>query len=336
MTARVLVLTLGGTIASLPSESGAGGGAIPTLTGDDLLAMAPGLAQVADVTARTLMQVPSCDIRPADVRAVAETIAVAVGTGGTGSAGTGEPPADGIVVVQGTDTLEETAYLLDLLLDIEAPVVVTGAMRTPSTPGADGPANLIASVQVAADPAARGLGALVVLSDEIHAAAHVAKTHSSATDAFTSPGFGPIGRVVEGRVHIYARPVRQHERVDVPPDATWPYVPILRVAQGTRPVEVDALAAIADALIVEATGGGHVPADLVPVLEAVAHRIPVVLTSRTGAGGTLESTYGYPGSEMDLLGRGVVSSGPLDAVKARLWLGARLAAGLPVASSAAG
>lgn len=334
MTARVMVLTLGGTIASLPSTSGAGGGAIPTLTGDDLLAMAPGLAQVADVTAHTIMQVPSCDIRPQDVRAVAETIAVA--TGAPARDGTEEAPVDGVVVVQGTDTLEETAYLLDLLLDIEQPVVVTGAMRTPSTPGADGPANLIAAVQVAADPAARGLGALVVLSDEIHAAAHVAKTHSSATDAFTSPGFGPIGRVVEGRVHIYARPVRQQEPVDVPPDATWPYVPILRVAQGTRPVEVDALAAIADGLIVEATGGGHVPADLVPVLEAVAHRIPVVLTSRTGAGGTLESTYGYPGSEMDLLGRGVVSSGPLDAVKARLWLGARLAAGLPVASSPAG
>lgn len=334
MTARVMVLTLGGTIASLPSTSGAGGGAIPTLTGDDLLAMAPGLAQVADVTAHTIMQVPSCDIRPQDVRAVAETIAVA--TGAPARDGTEEAPVDGVVVVQGTDTLEETAYLLDLLLDIEQPVVVTGAMRTPSTPGADGPANLIAAVQVAADPAARGLGALVVLSDEIHAAAHVAKTHSSATDAFTSPGFGPIGRVVEGRVHIYARPVRQHEPVDVPPDATWPYVPILRVAQGTRPVEVDALAAIAEGLIVEATGGGHVPADLVPVLEAVAHRIPVVLTSRTGAGGTLESTYGYPGSEMDLLGRGVVSSGPLDAVKARLWLGARLAAGLPVASSPAG
>ena len=235
MTARVMVLTLGGTIASLPSTSGAGGGAIPTLTGDDLLAMAPGLDQVADVTARTIMQVPSCDIRPQDVRAVAETIAVA--TAAPARDGTEEAPVDGVVVVQGTDTLEETAYLLDLLLDIEQPVVVTGAMRTPSTPGADGPANLIAAVQVAADPAARGLGALVVLSDEIHAAAHVAKTHSSATDAFTSPGFGPIGRVVEGRVHISARPVRQHEPVDVPPDATWPYVPILRVAQGTRPVD---------------------------------------------------------------------------------------------------
>lgn len=323
MTARVLVLTLGGTIASTPSASGAGGGAVPTLSGADLVAAVPELSQAATLDVRTVLQRPSSDLTPDDIRAVVAIIDEALAR----PADRPDPP-DGVVVVQGTDTIEETAYLLDLLTDTSVPVVVTGAMRTPATPGADGPANLLAAVRVAADPGAVGLGVLVVLADEIHAAAHVAKAHSSAPHAFCSPGFGPIGRLVEGRVRLVASTRLAEPRIDVPPQATWPYVPILRVAQGTRAVEVEALGAVAGALVVEAPGGGHVPSGLVESLEKAARRMPVVLASRTGAGGTLESTYGYPGSELDLLGRGLISAGPRNALQARLWVAARLAAGL--------
>lgn len=328
MNPRVLVLTLGGTIASTSSASGAGGGAVPTLSGADLVAAVPELSQAADLDVRTVLQRPSSDLTPDDIRGVSALIDEAL-----------EQPSDtpdGVVVVQGTDTIEETAYLLDLLADRPIPVVVTGAMRTPATPGADGPANLLAAVRVAAEPGARGLGVLVVLADEVHAAAHVTKAHSSAPHAFASPDSGPIGRLVEGRARIVASPCRDESPIDVPSDASWPYVPILRVAQGTQSQEVEALAAIADALVVEAPGGGHVPSRLVETLERAAGRIPVLLASRTGAGGTLECTYGYPGSELDLLGRGLVGAGFRNALQARLWVGARLAAGLSVDGTATG
>ncbi|GAB95651.1 L-asparaginase [Kineosphaera limosa] len=330
MTARVLLLTLGGTIASVPSDAGSGGGAVPSLTGADLVAAVPELSQVADLDVRSLLQKPSCDLTPDDLRQVAATIAQAAEPS-QGPEFDGAT-CDGVVVVQGTDTIEESAYLLDLLADRPIAVVVTGAMRTPSSPGADGPANLLSAVRVAADPAARGLGVLVVLADEIHAAAHVAKSHSSAPHAFTSPGVGPIGRVVEGRVRIWAYPVRSDPPIPVPADAVWPSVPILRVAQGTAAAEVEALATIADGLVVEGVGGGHVPSPLVPMLAAIAATKPVVLASRTGAGGTLEATYGYPGSELDLLGRALISAGPRNALQARLWLAAHLAAGADLPS----
>lgn len=316
MTARVLVLALGGTIASVPTDTAAGGGAVPTLTADDLLAAVPGLVDVADVEARTVRQKPSCDVTPQDVRLVAETAAQAFAEG-----------VAGVVVTQGTDTLEETAYLLDLWHDRPEPIVVTGAMRTPTSAGADGPANLLAAVRVAASDAARELGALVVFADEIHAARHVVKVHAESIAGFGSPGRGPIGRVGEGTVRIEARPADRTATVGAPRSAEWPRIPILRVALGSESTEVEALAAGAAGLVVEGVGGGHVPSPMVSALEAVARRIPVVLASRISGGGTLASTYGYPGSELDLLGRGLLSAGRRDAVKARLWLGAHLAAG---------
>ena len=319
MKPRVTVLALGGTIASTPATSG---GSVPTLTAADLVAAVPGLDAVARVDARTVRSTASAGITSDDLRSIAAIVEAETAAG-----------VSGVVVTQGTDTLEESAYLLDLLHAGDVPVVVTGAMRTPATPGADGPANVLAAVTVAGSPQARGLGVLVVLDDEIHAARHVAKTHSSSTAAFASPGLGPLGRVVEGDVRLSFVPRARSPHVDVPVDAPWPSVPILRVTLGGDPREIDALATYADGLVVEGVGGGHVPESFVAPLEALAARIPVVLASRAGGGGTLARTYGYPGSELDLFRRGLLCAGPLDALKARLLTGAAVAgaAGRPAA-----
>jgi L-asparaginase len=233
--------------------------------------------------------------------------------------------ASGVVVTQGTDTIEETAYLLDLLHDRPEPVVVTGAMRGPTLAGDDGPANLLGAVRVAASEEARGLGCVVVFADGIHAAARVRKTHASSVATFQSPDGGPLGYVVEGRPWLLHRPVR---RTTLPPPPAvgrpWPRVD-LRVAtlgDGGPRVDDDL-----DGLVVAGFGVGHVPPTWAEALGALAGRIPVVLASRTGAGPVLASTYAYAGSEKDLRGRGLIPAGLLHPYKARILLLLALAAG---------
>ena len=206
------------------------------------------------------------------------------------------------------------------LTDLDVPVVFTGAMRNASLPGADGPANLLAAIRVAASPQARGLGVVVVFSDEIHAARHVRKGHSTSTATFGSPLTGPLGHVTEDRVRILLRPAG---RFHVPLQAD---VPDMRVAQTTTFFDDDGrlVEAVPDlgyqGLVVAAFGGGHVPQWLVPILAKVASRVPVVLASRTNSGEMLRSSYGYPGSETDLLAHGLISASSIDAAHATVLL----------------
>jgi L-asparaginase len=289
----------------------------PELTAADLVAAVPAVRDAAEVEAVSFRQCPSGDLTMTDLVELAAEVSARLAAG-----------AHGLVITQGTDTIEETAFALDLLLPPTAPVVVTGAMRNPTLAGADGPANLLAAVQVAACPHATGLGCLVVFDDEIHASRFVRKTHTSSTGAFHSNPTGPLGWLTEGQPRIAVRP-GPLARIALASGAAVPPVALLTMSLGDDGRLVEQVLALGYAgLVVEALGGGHVPRGTVPALERVAQRIPVALASRTGGGEVLTATYGFPGSERDLIGRGLFPAGILDGPKARVLLSLALAAGL--------
>ena len=330
---RLALFTLGGTIASTsapgparPAESfaAADGGVTPRLTGADLLAGVPGLDAVgAELDVHDFRQIPSSSLAISDVIALAAAIRQQVAAGATG-----------VVVTQGTDTMEETAFLLDLLWDGDAPVVVTGAMRNPALAGPDGPANVLAAAHVAASPAARGRGCLVVLADEIHAARYVRKSHTTSVAAFTSPLAGPLGLVAEGRVVMLA-PGPARLNISAPAAASDVRTALVTMVLGDDGELLRAAAGRFEGLVVAGFGAGHAPAAVAADLGALAARIPVVLASRAGAGMVLAHTYAYPGSERDLRGRGLIGAGFLDPLKARILLHVLLAAGAGRAEIAA-
>lgn len=308
----VLVLTLGGTIAM--TREATAEGVTPTLTGSDLIASVPGLREVAEVAVDDFRQMPGASLTTADVVGLVDRLGKADQEG-----------IDGIVVTQGTDTLEETSFLTDLYYGGNAPVVFTGAMRNPATAGADGPANLLASIQTAVSAKARGRGVLVVLGDEIHSARHVRKLHTTSPGAFTSPRTGPLGHVVEGTPRFHCAP-NASTPMPLPAEAL-PQVEIVTTSLGSSGVLLDGLEDKVAGLVVAAFGAGHVPESWCPRLEALASVMPVVLASRIGTGPVLASTYSFTGSESDLLARGLISAGSLDPYKARLLLAAHLSAG---------
>ncbi|GAA2426188.1 asparaginase domain-containing protein [Streptomyces coeruleofuscus] len=300
---RVAVISLGGTIAMTAHTDG---GATPTLSADDLVAAVPGLAETGiHVEVHDFRRLPGASLAFSDLLELAVEIDALT--------------VDGVVVTQGTDTIEETSYLLDLVTTGNMPIVVTGAMRTASMAGADGPANVLASIRAAASTEARGTGCLVVFGEEIHAARWVRKTHSTSPTAFTSYP-GPIGYVAEDRVRILARP--DTAPTIVPQSAKAPAIrtTVFTVGIGDDGTLLQALGDHVDGLVVAAFGAGHVPMACVDALTDLAKRMPVILSTRTGAGPVLQQTYGFPGSESDLLARGLVSGSTLDPVKARILL----------------
>jgi L-asparaginase len=310
----VAVFGLGGTIAMAQAPDG---GVTPALSASDLLAAVPGLSDVhAELRIRDVRNKPGASLDFPDLYELAAAITEAL-----------DDSCVGAVVTQGTDTIEEVAYVLDLLLPTDAPVVVTGAMRNPTMAGADGPANMLAAIRVAASSSAEGLGCLVVLNDQIHAARWVHKAHTGSPAAFVSPDHGPLGHVVEGRVRIPVRIQRWSPTLSFVPRRSA-RVGLVTIALGDDGTLIEAMAEHVDGLVVAAFGAGHVPAAVAPILGKLADRIPVVLASRTGAGPVHRVTYGFPGSERDLLARGLITAGYLDPLKARILLHLLIASGL--------
>ena len=303
---RVLVLFLGGTISMTGGNGEPGLGLRPALAGAELFRALPLPADV---------QVEAVDVARVDSSAL--TFATCLDALARADAAVRRDGCDGVVVVQGTDTLEETAYLWDLLWPHPQPFVVTGAMRPADVPGADGPGNLLAAVTLAASEQGRDAGVLVVIGDEIHAARYVAKRHSSSSSAFTSPDFGPLGRMSEGRPAVVAGTPR-HDVLPVP--ARVARVALVRATLDDDPELYRAAAALSDGLVVEGLGAGQVRPEVAEVLVELVRDRPVVLSSRTGAGTVATRTYAGPGSGSDLVARGLVPSGRLDGAKARVLL----------------
>ena len=289
----VAVASLGGTIAMTPT----GQGVVPTKSAADLV---EGLA-VGEVV--TLATTPSASLTFDTLLTTFDWARTQV-----------EQGASGVVIVQGTDTLEETAYFFDCLWPYDVPVVVTGAMRHPALPGADGPANLAAAVTVAGSPNSGGRGSLLVLNDSVHAARWVRKAHSSGPDAFQSAPAGPLGLVAEDVVHYFHSAAKRAEALPRP--SAVPRVALLEATLGDDASLLGSLQV--DGAVVAAMGVGHVSEIMADAIATAS--FPVVVATRTGAGTTFRHTYGFQGSESDLIARGALMAGWLCPRKARILL----------------
>lgn len=378
---RIHIAALGGTIASVPTESG---GVSPSVSGEDIARaarldtidvgsvvghVAPPAGQVGEeggqgagasssglqLTFEQVAQVGSGSITVEHLVSVVESARTAASEG-----------AVGVVLTQGTDTLEETAFVLSRINDSGIPIMVTGAMRNPSLPGADGPANVRAAVIAALSPQVRGLASALVMADEIHDPVFVRKDHTSFIHAFSSgPSAGPLGWVSEDRVilpHVpagggvagavgagrvaaagvagaaggaaaagaagAAGAAPRPQFPGLTSADVFPQVAAIAVGLGDSLAILDAVADAGYAgCVLAGVGGGHVPQSALPAVERLARQMPVVYSSRTGSGSALETTYGYPGAEIGLQKMGLVPSGVLDPYKARLQLRLALAAG---------
>ena len=297
---EVHLLGTGGTISG-----GAGG----PLNAADLRAALPELDSVASVTTEDFVRIGSSRMHPELQFQLAERIAAVFAE---------RPGLAGIVVTHGTDSLEETAFLLDLVLAAGRPVVFAAAQRPPRYLDSDGPRNLLDAIRVAGSGRARGLGVLVVLNGQIHAAREVKKTHSIALHAFASPDTGPVGMVDEGTVLLYSTPRR---RIQLPATRVEPEVELVRLTAGGGAAAVrGAAVAGARGIVVEVFGRGNAPP---PVAEAVDAAIQlgvtVVYATRTGGGRIVLSDAQRE--------RGILSGEDLDGLKARILLAVTLGAG---------
>jgi L-asparaginase len=302
---RVLLLATGGTI-SMKQDADAGG-AVPRLTGREILEAAPGVERVAALEVREFGRYPGPHMtieRMWELRAaVLEALAAGFG---------------GVVVMHGTDTVEETAYLLDRSLSPDVPVVITGAMRNSSELSWDGPANLMSAVEVAASPEARGRGTMVVMDEEIVQGAEVVKTHTEQAGTFRSPNWGPLGITDKGRALFYRESRR---KVALAPERPVTPVDLIKIVAGADSRLVDASRESgAHGVVIEAMGRGNVPPAVVPGLQRwIEAGKPVVVASRSSRGRVLD-TYAYEGGGHQLREMGCIFADHMTGQQARIEL----------------
>lgn len=307
-TMDVRVLSCGGTIASEPGD----GGATPAKTGEELLATVPELAEQAALTVEDVASLPGFDMDPDTVAEVGRRARSAAGAVG------------GVVVTQGTDTMCETAYYLDLALDLDVPVVVTGAQRRLDEPSSDAPANLLAAVSAAVDERVER-GVYVAFDDELHAARHAVKAHSRTLSTVASPGPGPVAERTRDGWVFHREPGSESGGIGVL--ETDAHAPVVTSGLGVPGGDLERhVEAGADGVVLAGTGLGNATASLGEAVRTCP--VPVVVASRCHAGGT-GAVYGTPGGGATLQSAGALQAGSLSPPKARVKLLLALAAGEP-------
>jgi L-asparaginase len=304
----IRLIATGGTIASATDpESGA---VTPALSAAELIGGIPDLEQFGPVEVEEVARVNSWNVSPDKMLEVARRARSALDSDGP----------DGVVVTHGTDTVEETAFLVDITVPSAKPVCFVAAMRAGDELAADGPRNLLNAAKVAVDPACRGLGTVVVMNDEIHAARWVRKQDTFRTSAFSSLDHAPIGFVTPDSLKLL---VPGLERWTVSMPATMDVsVPVVQTYTGMEEHLIEAVLDATDArgLVVEGTGLGNVPEGAVKGIRSALNRgLPVVVATRVPRGGA-GAVYGGPGGGSSLRDEGVVNAGHLSAAKARLLL----------------
>lgn len=309
---KVMILTTGGTIAMHEDVET---GTVRPVTDKTLASFLPAITQFANVQMEEVFNLPSPHISFQHLEQLLTVVRRHIEN----------PGVDGVVITHGTDTLEETAFFLDLQLPPGKPVIVTGAMRSSNEIGADGPLNLLNSVRTAASEAAHGKGVLVVFNEEIHGARFVTKTHTSNVATFQSPQVGPIGIVDKRGIHFRHTPLNHECYPVLRLDRT---VELLKMAMGmnSRAIYHMVDEGIAG-LVIEALGQGNVPPEVVPgIRRAIDNGIPVVLVSRC-FNGIVQDVYGYEGGGKQLHDLGAIFSNGLNGQKARIKLMVLLASG---------
>lgn len=310
---KIVIIMTGGTIAMRIDP--ALGAAIPSLSSEELIGDVRAHIAGVDIVERELFNLPSPHITPQHMTEIRHAVAEALS----------EEDVLGCIVTHGTDTLEETAYFLEISLEHIKPVVVTGAMRNASELGYDGELNITAAIATILNPKSRGMGTLVVMNNEVHSAYEVTKTNTLSVGTFQSPEFGPLGIIDNDEVLYYRRETTQKT---IPTDRLDPSVALVKMAAGMEGDLIDyCFEQGYKGLVVEALGRGNVPPAAMPAIRKwCASDRPVVLVSRCPTGRVLGS-YGYPGGGRDLFSAGVVNGGYLPGQKARIALMALLAAG---------
>lgn len=308
------LLFTGGTISM--QRDAAAGGNVPSHGGEALVGFAPGLEAISPYRIENWAKVPACHLGPDRLWALRERVREIAESG----------EVHGIVITHGTDTIEETAYLLARTLPPTVPIAITGAMRTSSDEGWDGPRNLVDAASVAASPASAGRGAMVVFHGQIFSGETAVKTHATEVAAFSAPHAMPIGRVEAGRVAYTAPPTR--DTPSLRPEGLGARVALVSLVIGDDGTLLDLARPEFDGVVVEAFGSGNMPPGAVPAVRRwLDEGKPVVLASRCPRG-EVTPVYAFEGGGARTVAMGAIPAGPRTPSQARLELVLALSAGV--------
>ena len=304
---KIVLIFTGGTISMEVYDRSTG--VVPSLSANEIIGKLQNVTSYKNLYGVQFSMIPSPSMTPQLMQKLTDEVIDHLE----------QPDVIGVVISHGTDTLEETAFYLDLVIDSSKPVVLTGSMKNASELGYDGLTNLVSSIQVVSSESSKDKGVLVVMNYEIHAASEVVKTHTLNLDTFKTLSFGPLGIIDDLEVLYYRnRTIKYpHKLLNTFEDN----VPLIKMVTGYDPeVFQFYIDRQAKGIVLEALGRGNVPPNVMPYIhECQKLNIPIVIVSRCVSGRVL-NTYGYPGGGKDLVKSGAIMGGDLAGPKARIML----------------